>query len=165
MWSALLGHRDDIKSKTVHCLRVSWNCGFHRLCDCRTYRSKCSANKIGLVNSNQTLTMKQRLPFILVLFVFLRVVLCSVNETCGENRFLNNLNHLLNQNNLKIINGVVLRRKSESSAHVLQRTSICNDTSRNLMSEINAQIASLLKTHVLEFELSSMFANGNNSSV
>lgn len=90
--------------------------------------------------------------------------ICSVGSTCIESRFLNNFNQLLSQNHVKIITGISLRRKVESFTEAIKsHSSLCNETSQNLLEEINGKVASLMETHVLEFDLSSMINNGNDN--
>lgn len=75
---------------------------------------------------------------------------------------MNNFNKLFNQNHVKIINGITLRKKIDggSSDASENHLSTCTEQSRSLMEEINGKVASFMNTYVMEFDLSSMLANG-----
>lgn len=121
-----------------------------------------SVAKISSINQQVSLMMRQVMCLI-ILPVLSRIAVDSTSVACSENRLLMNLNKLLNQNHVKIINGITLRRKSNAIPDLINENSTrCIDLneSKNLMKEINVKVASLMNTHVLEFDLSSTIENG-----
>lgn len=99
------------------------------------------------------------LSFVIVIFAFV----CAADLKCGdefsEKRFLNNFNKLLDQRQLKITNGIVLRRKLTAlQLHDDVKTKTCLNSSSALTVEFDRKFRNLLETHVLEFDFASLLS-------
>lgn len=84
-------------------------------------------------------------------------VICT--NSSAESKLLNNFDRFLEQDSVKILNGVRLKRKL-NTGHQSDRGR--NTTSCVTVADISGKIAQFSRTHVLEFDLSSLLPNGKD---
>jgi hypothetical protein len=111
--------------------------------------------------------MMNRVVWLFVIFVLLRATMCTIDKMCIENftelRLLNNLDKLLQQNRVKIADGIVLKKKHAAVHNQTTAAYVtCNRTSRNFIGEFDAKLRHVLETHDLEFNFTSMAEKGKN---
>ena len=99
----------------------------------------------------------------LVALILLYGVICSgtkCNDALGvpESRLLINFDKLRSQSHVKIATGVILRRKKEF-IDVIGNTTECR-SGTNVLQQFFGKVGQIMKSHVLEFDLSSILANG-----
>ena len=97
-----------------------------------------------------------------VFIVLIHVSSCQTQmcrEHLPENKFLNNIDRLLNLKHLKIANGMYLRKKEQLSIQNASNESICNNE-YSFVDNVGLRIRRMMETHVIEFDLSSVVRKG-----
>ena len=101
-------------------------------------------------------------------FIVLREVISSKDVKCSvdlpEIRFLMNFDKLLNRENVRIVNGIRLKRKLNEPFNEPDpefNTSLCAKSSEELLQVIESKFTRMAETHVLEFDLAPIVSNGN----
>jgi hypothetical protein len=88
----------------------------------------------------------------------------ALDNTCdydySEKVLLKNIDKLLNQTKVKIVQGVVLRKKSEDF-HLMLRSN--GSACENLLEVVQNKASTIFNTHVLEFDLASI-TKGNEAN-
>lgn len=103
--------------------------------------------------------MMARLTWILVLFVLSRAKICKTQSKCSEisaeTKFLQNIDRLLNNNRVKVMNGMTLRKKNISMEN---NEIMCDNTT--WVEAVGIRIKRMMETHVVEFDLASIVQKG-----
>lgn len=100
--------------------------------------------------------------FPLIIAVVVQHINCSCDPNLPEQRFLNNVDKLLNQSFVRIGNGVRLRKNSNILDNRGNQTSACKEISRTFIQEIDKRFQHVFNTHVLELDLANIFSIGKN---
>lgn len=77
---------------------------------------------------------------------------------------LSNFDKLLNQSQVKLVDGVTLKRKSKLTSDKEESHKVaCDKTSLHLLPQVQARLKNMIETHVLEFDLLSVLNEGKFS--
>lgn len=87
-------------------------------------------------------------------------VICS--DSSPESKLLNSFDKLLEQENVKIYNGIRLKRKHNTGDNADNERNTSCVTKAELTSAISGKIAEFSRTRFLELDLSSLLPNGKD---
>lgn len=105
----------------------------------------------------------------LIALVIARLSLGSADVICTdssrESKLLNNVNKLLERDNVKLYNGIRLKRKPDAGHQSDHERNTSCVTLAEMTSAISRKIARFPRTHVIELDLASLITKGKDSSI
>lgn len=90
-------------------------------------------------------------------------VICT--DSSRESKLLHNFGKLLDRDNVKLYNGIRLKRKLDAVGRVDSETNTTCVTMTDLAGAISRKIAQFPATHVIELDLASLIPRGKDSSI